>query len=108
MRVILLLGVLWSGLAFGHELPDITKEWIRTVSAYKESIVQADYDKAIEKSQSLLSMDPVSSEAKLYFYLAHKLAKKDLPNWFNEQGWAYGHLDDHFYSILAKELGAGG
>ena len=103
---ILLLSLLFQvGIAFAEPVPEITKQWHKLIEQYKEHMVVGEWNGAIQTAETLIKIDPASSEAKFYLVYAVKQTGAKYPAWVGKPStWAYGSINDRYYVELAKQI----
>ena len=109
MKTVKIITIVFSFILLAsslcHAEPEITTKWKGLVEQYKSHIVNSEWERAIKTAETLVDMDPSSSEAMFYLVYAYKKFGRTPPSWVRKPSeWAYGTVDDRFYRELAKEI----
>ena len=105
VKILILLFLFQASIAFAGRVPEITKKWHNLIAQYKEHMVVGEWNGAIQAAETLIKIDPASSEAKFYLVYAVKQTGAKYPTWVGKPStWAYGSINDRYYVELAKQI----
>ncbi|WP_193166053.1 hypothetical protein [Microbulbifer hainanensis] len=107
IRRLINFAIIFPAFSFANEIPDISKEWNNRVERFQEYLVSNNCSEAIQESETLLEIDPASTEAMFYLYYASKKCGSELPEWLGKpSSWPNGSVEDRYYIDLAQALGS--
>ncbi|MBQ4835793.1 MULTISPECIES: hypothetical protein [Pseudoalteromonas] len=82
----------------------ISKQWNELNRHYHESLVQQQYDTALQVALELNKIDPVDTQVLLYIVFASIKLKRKVPSWVMSEPWPNATDQDKFNRKLAEQL----